>query len=250
MNKIKAIPAAVKEAIRKMLVSLKRKPHMIALLVLAAAFVYYSFNLTTISNTTAYVNLNSMGLCSFAIMLFSVLLLVCFLNAFPHRKKVNIPMLALMFAMIVCVAFAGVVYCERIDESIVNLTARGAVEYLDQTLPKEDMTAIREAAAAQYGAAATATQIYEQAKVGDLSQEVLDAAAGAGQKAVDNVVSNRAFILEAKRVLGVHRIILLVGAVLVVLLPVYAPLIRKIRTSVEVESNENMGEIDISGDDA
>ena len=31
----------------------------------------------------------------------------CFLNAFPHRKKVNVPMLVLMFAM-----FAIVVYCD------------------------------------------------------------------------------------------------------------------------------------------
>lgn len=254
MKKLKAMLAGVKESIRKMLVSLKRKPQMIALVVLALAFVYYSFNLTTISNTTAYVNLSSMGLCSFAIMLFSVLLLVCFLNAFPHRKKVNIPMLALMFVMIACVAFAGFVYSERIDESIDNLTARGAVEYLDQTVAKEEMTAIREAAAAELqaedGAAVTATagQIYEKAKTSGLGQDVLDGAAEAGRKAVDNVVQSRPFILEAKDVLSVHRVILLIGAALVALLPVYAPLIRKIRTSVEVEANENMGEIDISGD--
>ena len=46
-------PAGFKEFIRKRIVSLKRKPQMIALFVFAIAFVYYSLNLTKISNTTA-----------------------------------------------------------------------------------------------------------------------------------------------------------------------------------------------------
>ena len=84
-------PTKKPEFLRKKLVSLKRKPQMIALLVLAAAFVYYSLNLTMISNTTAKIQGAGMGLAGFATMLFSMLSLVCFLNAFPHRKKTNIP---------------------------------------------------------------------------------------------------------------------------------------------------------------
>ena len=79
-----------REFFRKFLVSLKRKPHMIPLVMLALAFIYYSFNLTQIANTTALINGPHMGLAEFGTMLFSTLSLVCFLNAFPHRKKVNV----------------------------------------------------------------------------------------------------------------------------------------------------------------
>ena len=96
-----------KEFLRKRIVSLKRKPQTIALVVLALAFVYYSLNLTQVSNTTAKIQGAGMGLCGFVTMLFSILSLVCFLNAFPHRKKVNVPMLVIMFVML-----AAVLYCD------------------------------------------------------------------------------------------------------------------------------------------
>ena len=90
----------VKEFIRKTLVSLKRKPQTIPMLVLAVGFLYYSLNLTHVSNTTAKLQLSGMGLSGFCTMLFSLLSFVCFLNAYPHRKKTNVPMLILMFAML------------------------------------------------------------------------------------------------------------------------------------------------------
>ena len=89
----------LKESFRKLLVSLKRRPHMIPLLVFALAFLVYSLNLMNISDTTAKIQGKGMGLCGFATMLFSLLSLLCFLNAFPHRKKVNVPMLVLAFLM-------------------------------------------------------------------------------------------------------------------------------------------------------
>ena len=94
-------PSGLKEFWRKRLVSLKRKPHMIPLVVMAIAFLYYSLNLTHISDTTARIQGQGMGLAGFATMLFSMLSLVCFLNAFPHRKKVNIPMLVLMLLILI-----------------------------------------------------------------------------------------------------------------------------------------------------
>lgn len=100
-------PSGIREFCRKRLVSLKRKPQSIALTVMAIAFLYYSLNLTQISNTTARIQGPGMGLSGFVTMLFSMLSLVCFLNAFPHRKKVNVPMLVLMLLM-VCV----VIYCD------------------------------------------------------------------------------------------------------------------------------------------
>ena len=95
------------EMLRKLIVSLKRKPQTIAMLSLVIAFLVYSLNLTAISNTTAKIQGSGMGLCGFTTMLLSILSFVCFLNAFPYRKKVNMPMLVLMFAM-----FAIVVYCD------------------------------------------------------------------------------------------------------------------------------------------
>lgn len=95
------------ERLRKFVVSLKRKPQTIAMVALVISFLVYSLNLTSISNTTAKIQGTGMGFTGFCTMLFSILSFVCFLNAFPHRKKVNVPMLVLMFAM-----FAIVVYCD------------------------------------------------------------------------------------------------------------------------------------------
>ena len=109
-----------KEFARKRIVSLKRKPQTIGLVVLAIAFIFYSLNLTQFSNTTARINRAGMGLCEFATMLFSILMLVCFMNAFPHRKKVNVPMLCLMLAMVAIVIYCGVFYQGRITEALTR----------------------------------------------------------------------------------------------------------------------------------
>ena len=106
--------AGFRESFRKILVSLKRKPHTIPLLVLAAAFIFYSFNLTHISDTTAKIQLGGMGLTGFCTMLFSLLSFVCFLNAYPHRKKTNIPMLVLVFLMLGLLIFCDFFYASRI----------------------------------------------------------------------------------------------------------------------------------------
>ena len=113
-------PTKKPEILRKWLVSLKRKPQMIALVGLAAAFVYYSFNLTQISNTTAKMYGNGMGLAEFATMLLSMLGLLCFLNAFPHRKKTNIPMLVLMFVMVGIVFYCDIYYGGRITDALTR----------------------------------------------------------------------------------------------------------------------------------
>ena len=113
-------PKGIKEFIRKRIVALKRKPQTIALLAFALAFLYYSLNLTKISDTTAYINLPGMGLAGFATMLFSILLMVCFMNAFPHRKKVNVPMLALMFVLVGIIIYAGIFYQGRITDALTR----------------------------------------------------------------------------------------------------------------------------------
>ncbi|MBE5800514.1 MAG: hypothetical protein E7321_11300 [Clostridiales bacterium] len=110
----------MKEFIRKMIVSLKRKPQTIPLLVLSAAFLVYSLNLTHISDTTAKIQLSGMGLSGFCTMLFSLLSFVCFINAYPHRKKTNIPMLVLMFLMLGILIFCDSYYAGRITQAITR----------------------------------------------------------------------------------------------------------------------------------
>ena len=186
MNK----PTKKPEFLRKALVSLKRRPQMIAMAVLAAAFVYYSLNLTQVSNTTAKIYGAGMGLAEFATMLLSILSLVCFLNAFPHRKKTNMPMLVLMFLMVGIVIFCDFYYGNRITEAVTR---------------------------------------------------------------ADNPISAEGanlYITNAANMLKIHTVLLIIAAALTALLPLYRPLIRKINTSVAVEGNEEMGTIDISGEDA
>ena len=100
-------PGGMPEFIRKFLVALKRQPSTIPFVVLVIAFLQYSLNLTHISDTTAKIQGAGMGLCGFCTMLFSLLSLMCFLNAFPHRKKPVISMIVLM-----CLMFGIIFFCD------------------------------------------------------------------------------------------------------------------------------------------
>ncbi len=183
-------PSGVHEAFRKLLVSLKRKPQTIAMIVLVLAFVYYAFNLSAIANTTALINGPQMGLSEFCVMLFSALSLVCFLNTFPHRKKTNIPMLVLTFVML-----AILIYCDI-----------------------------------YYGGRITAALTREESPI--------------------SPTGKNAFVATAQSVVRTHMILVIIGAALTALLPVYTPLLRKIRTNIDIAGNSGMTAIDISGEDA
>jgi hypothetical protein len=108
----------VKEIFRKLLVSLKRRPQIIPMIALAVSFLVYSLNLMNISDTTAKIQGPGMGICGFATMLFSLLSFLCFLNAFPRRKKVNVPMLVLMFLMIGVIIFCDLFYLRAIGNAL------------------------------------------------------------------------------------------------------------------------------------
>lgn len=116
MNFFSKIGASIKEFFRKKVVYLKRNPKIIPLLILLFGFVYYSLNLTAISETTLQIQLRidgvsqNMGLTAFAVMLLSILCVVCLMNAFPRRKKVNIPMLVVGVVMIGVVIFCDIHY--------------------------------------------------------------------------------------------------------------------------------------------
>ena len=177
-----------KERWRRFLVSLKRRPQMIPLVVFVVAFVFYSLNLMHISDTTARIQGPGMGLAGFATMLFSMLSFMCFLNAFPYRKKPNIPMVVLMFILLGIVIFADAYYISAIW---------AAISRPDNPIVVTDSTK---------------------------------------------------YIALAEYYLRIHIGILAVGIVLVLLLPVYSKLLRKVKTSVEVEDNGSMESIDISGE--
>lgn len=127
----RAIWAWLRESLRKMIVSLKRNPSAIPLVMMAITFVFYSLNLTDVSDTTAKIQGKGMGLCEFCIMLFSLLSLVCMLNAFPRRKKPNIPMIVLMFAMFFIIIFCDVHYGNMIYAAYTR--AENPIAITDET---------------------------------------------------------------------------------------------------------------------
>ncbi len=174
-----------KEWFRKKVVSLKRNPQRIPLVMYLIAFLYYALNLTCISDTTAKIQ-SGMGICGFVTMLFSILSLVCFLNTFQHRKPVNKPMLVLLFVMTGIIIFADVRYRLILSSAVSD--------------PVKPITVLE-------------------------------------------------CMTKAYSMLFTHIVLLCVSAGLVVLLPVYSKLLRKINTRVEIDSYDSMEAIDISGED-
>ncbi len=118
INLWRAAWAWAKELARKFMVALKRRPHLIPLAVMLVAFLVYSLQLTSISDTTAKIQGANMGLYGFVTMLFSMLSLVCFNNAFPHRKPVNRPMWILMFVMVAIIIASDVLYLGGINNAL------------------------------------------------------------------------------------------------------------------------------------
>lgn len=181
--------AWIKERIRKVLVSLKRNPQIIPIFALTISFLFFSLNLTAISNTTAKIYGKHMGLCAFISMLLSILSYVCMLSAYPKRQKPNIPMIALMLVMYVIIIIADYVYGVRITEALTR---------------------------------------------------------------VENpiVVTQATFyILQAQYIMRTHIIWIVITMVCVVMEPVFAKLLKKINTSIDVEDNGELENIDISDED-
>ena len=175
----------MKEFFRKIIVSLKRKPYTIALIALIVTFVYYSLNLTDVSDTTAKIQGAGMGLSGFVTMLFSILSIVCFFNTYQPRKKANIPMLVIMMVMI-----GAVIFCDIYYRNIIYT----AVSRTDNPIV---------------------------------------------------ITESTAYIADSYAMLGTHIVMLAISALLTLLVPLYAKLIRKINTSVTVEDYGNMEEIDV-----
>lgn len=122
----------IKEKIRKMLVALKKNPQIIPILALTVSFVIFSFNLTDISNTTAKIYGPHMGLCAFISMLLSILSYVCMFSAFPKRKKPNMIMVGLLFAMYIVIIIADVAYYNNIVSALTR--PENPIQITDSTL--------------------------------------------------------------------------------------------------------------------
>lgn len=180
--------ANLKERWRKLLVAIKKNPQAFPLLSLCAAFLVFSLNLTNISNTTAKIQGQNMGLCAFVSMLFMMLSFVCMLNAFPKRQKPKIPMIILMLVLYGIIIFADIVYLGRVDYAL-----------------------------ALYGSAYSELDIY--------------------------------YIYTAYNAILINIIIIGVTIALVLLEPVIAKLLKKIKTSVEVEGSGDFTAIDIADED-
>lgn len=182
----KKTSGGIKEFFRKKIVFLKRSPQTIPMVMLLATFLVYSFNLTDMSDTTAKIQGSGMGLCQFCIMLFNILSMVCMLNAFPQRKKANVPMVVLMLVMFGIILFCDIRYTSGIMAALNR----------EESPIKLDATT--------------------------------------------------AYIANAYNMLNTYAAMLGITTALVLLLPVYRKLLRKINTSVEVEDNGSMEEIELN----
>lgn len=135
---------AVKEFFRKKVVGLKRNPSTIPLLMMLFAFLYYSLNLSAVSNSTATIQGTSMGLSEFAIMLLSILSLVCMLNAYPRRKKANIPMIVLCVGMLAIIAYADYHFMGCIANAWYRPDSPIAVESAPYTVSAYNMLSVHQ----------------------------------------------------------------------------------------------------------
>lgn len=180
-----AIAAKLKEAVRRFFVFLKKNPNIIPIMALTVSFLIYSLNLTSVSNTTAKIYGDHMGLCSFISMLFMILSFVCMLGAYPKRQKPKWIMIALATVMYFGVIAADLLYYLRVETALTR---------------------------AENPITVTVSTVY---------------------------------IWEAQNLMITHIISVAVVIVCMYLEPVFAKLLRKIKTSIEVESNE-IHEIELS----
>lgn len=183
-----------KEFVRKFFVSIKRNPQNIALVMMLVTYVFYSLNLTNISDTTAFVGRPNMGQCQFVAMLLGILSFVSFLRAFPRREKPKLVMIVLTILMLAASTFVEIVYSLRIDSALNDPNFK----------------------------------VYDE-------NNLLNDAGKA--------------IFAARPIITIHIILLLICIALIVALPVYSKLIRKINTSIDVAGNENMATLDMASDD-
>ena len=105
----------IKEWCRKRIVSLKRSPQRIPLIITLVSSVLWLISLFSFSRTAyALQGIEYLGLVMFATTLLSILILPLFLNAFPKRKKPNIAFIVLFFIFIVAMIVLDILYYSEV----------------------------------------------------------------------------------------------------------------------------------------
>ena len=181
--------AWLKERVRKILVALKKNPQVVPLAALIVSFVQYSFNLTDISDTTAKIQGNNMGLSAFISMLFMILSFVCMLGAFPKRQKPNIPMNILLRVIYAAVIASDFHYLYCINQALYR--AESPIKVTTSTI----------------------------------------------------------YIYNAYQAVNANMICIAITLALVIFEPTIAFLLKKIKTSIEVEDAGTIESIDISDEE-
>ncbi len=191
--------AAVKEWFRKKIVALKRKPQTIPMVLLLISSVFYLLCLQTFSQTIFNMSFKMGGFSIFINTLFSILILVLFLNTFPKPKtgitknagknegvvlnisniRVNIIMLVLMLLFFASMVVFDIVFIKNFRVGI---------------------------------------SVEEQAAPIDYTQ--------------------RPYLAKVVPLTITHLVLLGVYAVSFILLPLYAKLIRMIDTSKKIEGSQ------------
>ena len=107
----KRIWAGIKEWVRKQIVTLKRAPHRIPLLMIVITSVLWLFWLFTFSKAVyGALGANWTGLLIFGNTMLSILVLPLFLNAFPKRSKPKVIFIVLVFIFLAAMIVLDVVY--------------------------------------------------------------------------------------------------------------------------------------------
>lgn len=103
--------AAVKEWFRKQTVKLKHKPQNIPFVfLLVTSFMYLCFLGTFSEFISDNSGINGLGIFEFINTLASILIILVFLNTFPKRKKMNIIMLVITFAVLAMMLALDIVF--------------------------------------------------------------------------------------------------------------------------------------------
>lgn len=125
----------MKEWFRKQLVTIKRNPSIIPLVVMCITCLIFNLKLTVYSKTISLINEPGMGLCSFVITLCSFLSIVTYLGAYPRRQKPKIGSIIITCVMIAASIGAQflfsyfITYGTVLKENPIQITA--AREYVN-----------------------------------------------------------------------------------------------------------------------
>lgn len=125
--------AGLKEWFRKKIVNLKRRPSNIAFLMFVVTSLMYMIAYTSIARMLYSGQTNSLfewsALCSFVTFLFSILILVLFMQAFPKRKKPSVVMLVLVAVFLAVMILTDVICYMELQDVISGATEELTAEY-------------------------------------------------------------------------------------------------------------------------